>query len=193
MSPSPGVTKTGRASGADVVFHDELAAETGHGGDVLNGVQAFVVVDVAGVVADADGRRLEAVVQLAQGGAVLADAGVGLGQQQDAGVFGGADAGFEGGVEAVDLGLPGRAALGVVGEPVGAVLVGTPADEGGDAGFGGEFDGFEEVFGFAWVRGDAAVGLVVDLESGVEGRLHGGSGRRGVGALGPDGPSSCRS
>ena len=64
-----------------MVFHDELAAETGHGGDVLNGVQAFVVVDVAGVVADADGRRLEAVVQLAQGGAVLADAGVGLGQQ----------------------------------------------------------------------------------------------------------------
>ena len=29
-------------------------------------------------------------------------------------------------------------------------------------------------------------GLVVDLESGVEGGLDGGSGRRGVGALGPD-------
>ena len=41
---------------------------------------------------------------------MLADAGVGLGQQQDAGVLGGADAGLEGGVEAVNLGLPGRAA-----------------------------------------------------------------------------------
>ena len=30
------------------------------------------------------------------------------------------------------------------------------------------------------------MGLVVDLESGVEGGLDGGSGRRGVGALGPD-------
>ena len=181
-----GGDEDGRAAGADVVFHDELAAEGGHVGDVLDGVQALVVVDVAGVVADADGWRLEAVVQFAQGGAVLADAGVGLGQQQDAGVFGGADAGFEGGVEAVDLGLPGRAALGVVGEAVGAVFVGTPADEGGHAGFGGEFDGLEEVFGFAGVRGDAAVGLVVDLESGVEDRLDGGSSRRGVGAFGPD-------
>ena len=188
ISPSPGVTEDGCAAGADVVFHDELAAETGHGGYVLDRVQTLVVVDVAGVVADADGRRLEAVVQFAQGGAVLADAGVGLGQQQDAGVLGGADAGFEGGVEAVHLGLPGGAGLGVVGETRrGRVLVGAPADEGGDAGFGGEFDGLEEVLGFAWVRGDAAVGLVVDLEAGVEGRLHGGSGRRGVGALRPDG------
>ena len=75
----------------------------------------------------------------------------------------------------------------MVREPIGTVFVGTPADEGGDAGFGGEFDGFEEVFGFARVRGDAAVGLVVDLESGVKGRLHSGSGRRGVGAFGPEG------
>ena len=58
-------SEDGGAARADVVFHDELAAKTGHGGDVLNGVQALVVVDVAGVVADADGRRLEAIVQLA--------------------------------------------------------------------------------------------------------------------------------
>ena len=42
------------------------------------------------------------------------------------------------------------------------------------------------MFRFAGVRGDAAVGLVVDLETGVEGRLHGGSGLRGVGAFGPE-------
>ena len=111
MSPSPGCDEDGGTARADVVFHDELAAETGHGGDVLDGVKSLVVVDVAGVVADADGRRLEAVVQFAEGGAVLADAGVGLWQEQNAGVFGGADAGFEGGVEAVNFGLPGRASF----------------------------------------------------------------------------------
>ena len=77
--------------------------------------------------------------------------------------------------------------MGWSGKPIGAVFVGSPADESRNAGFGGEFDGLEEAFGFAGVRGDAAVGLVVDLETGVEGGLHGGSGRRGVGAFGPDG------
>ena len=60
-----GGDEDGRAARADMVFHDELAAETGHGDDVLDGIQALVVVDVAGVVANADGRRLEAIVQLA--------------------------------------------------------------------------------------------------------------------------------
>ena len=186
MSPSPGVTKTGAPRVPMWSFMMSWRQRPATGRDVLDGVKSLVVVDVAGVVADADGWRLEAVVQFAQGGAVLADAGVGLGQEQDAGVLGGADAGFEGGVKAVNLGLPVRAALGVVGESIGAVLVGTPADEGRNGGFGGEFDGLEEVFGFAGVGGDAAVGFVVDLETGVEGGLDGGSSRRGVGAFRPD-------
>ena len=176
-----------RAAGADVVFHDELAAESSHGLDVLDRIEALVVVDVAGVVADADGGRVEAIVEFAQGRAVLADAGVGLGEEQDAGVLGGSDAGLEGGVEAIHLGLPGGAGLGVVGETVRWVFVGTPADQGGDAGFGGELNGLEEAFGFAGVGGDAAVGLVVDMEPGVKGGLDGGAGCCCVRAVGPEG------
>ena len=133
-------------------------------------------------------------MELAEGGAVLADAGVGLGEEQDAGILRGADAGLEGGIETVDLGLPGGPGFWAVGKSVGRVFVGAPADEGGDAGFGGEFDGLEEAFGFAGVGGDAAVGFVVDLETGVEDGL---DGRRGpLAALAPSGqrgPSSWRS
>ena len=50
-----GGAEDGGGAGADVVFHDELTAEAGHGLDVLDGVEALVVVDIAGVVADADG------------------------------------------------------------------------------------------------------------------------------------------
>ena len=77
--------------------------------------------------------------------------------------------------------------MGRSGKAVGRVFVGTPADEGGDAGFGGELNGLEKTFGFAGIRGHAPVGLVVDLETGVEGRPDGGAGCCCVRAVGPEG------